>query len=80
MTGWRGDFGASSERLLVKLMRAAEDHLTTQHACMEASVYRFAELYHPTCVIGALWCQTKGAYSGSCEQASVTDIHDSYVI
>ena len=59
-------------------MRAADVHLTTQHTCMEASVYRFVELYHPTPAIVALWCQSKGAYSGSCE-ASVT-IHGSYVI
>lgn len=80
MTGRRGDFGASSERLVLKLMRAADAHLTTQHACMKASVYRFAELYHPTPVVAAIWCQTEGAYSGSCEQASVSTIHDSYVI
>jgi hypothetical protein len=41
---------------------------------------RFVELYHPTPAIAALWCQTEGAYSGSCEVASVTDIHDGYAI
>jgi len=45
----------------VKVVHAADVHLTTQHTCMEASVYRFVELYHPTPVVAALWCQNRGS-------------------
>lgn len=64
----------------MKVMHAADVHLTTQHACMEASVYRFVELYHPTPVVVALGAKIEGAYSGSCKKASVTNMRDSYMI